>query len=61
MVGFIDIVGSDMCPEIPLDISESFGGADFETRSVLTTNNNDDGSKTSYYFPEGTLTLAVPM
>ncbi|KAF2176621.1 hypothetical protein K469DRAFT_606471 [Zopfia rhizophila CBS 207.26] len=39
--------------EITVDISESFGGADFETRSVLTTGQADsDGSKTSYYFPE---------
>ncbi|KAF2267961.1 hypothetical protein CC78DRAFT_33059 [Lojkania enalia] len=38
--------------EVPIDISESFGGADFDSRSVLTTNVADEGSKTSYYFPE---------
>lgn len=37
--------------DIPLDISEAFT-SDFETRSIMTTNVNDDGSKTSYYFPE---------
>ncbi|PSN67274.1 hypothetical protein BS50DRAFT_588258 [Corynespora cassiicola Philippines] len=38
--------------EIPVDISESFVGADLETRSVLTTGGADkDGSQTSYYFP----------
>ncbi|KAH7139247.1 hypothetical protein B0J11DRAFT_38849 [Dendryphion nanum] len=44
-----DIVAVADCP---IDISDSFGGADFETRSVLTTNGNEDGSKLSYYFPE---------
>ncbi|KAF1999692.1 hypothetical protein P154DRAFT_493448 [Amniculicola lignicola CBS 123094] len=38
--------------DMPLDISETFH-ADFDTRSILTTNQPDhDGSKTSYYFPE---------
>ncbi|KAF2016237.1 hypothetical protein BU24DRAFT_346513 [Aaosphaeria arxii CBS 175.79] len=38
--------------DVPIDISDTFGGGDFETRSALTINQNDDGSKTSYYFPE---------
>jgi hypothetical protein len=39
--------------DIPLDISDSFSGADFEARSALTTGHgHDDGSKTSYYFPD---------
>ncbi|KAF2871966.1 hypothetical protein BDV95DRAFT_493160 [Massariosphaeria phaeospora] len=38
--------------EIPVDISESFGGADFETRSVLNSGYGDgDNAPTSYYFP----------
>jgi hypothetical protein len=38
--------------DIPLDISEAFTG-DFETRSIMTTGHgNDEGTKTSYYFPE---------
>ncbi|KAF2281519.1 uncharacterized protein EI97DRAFT_31720 [Westerdykella ornata] len=38
--------------EIPVDISETFGGTDIETRSVTSTNKNSGpGSKTSYYFP----------
>lgn len=36
--------------DIPLDISDSFGGADFETHG-LNGAGRDDGSKTSYYFP----------
>jgi hypothetical protein len=39
--------------EIPIDISESYGGADFDSRSILTSRQNDDGANTSYFFPEG--------
>jgi hypothetical protein len=40
-------------PEIAIDISESFGGADIDARSVLTAGHaNDEGSKASYYFPD---------
>ncbi|KAF2738113.1 hypothetical protein EJ04DRAFT_70778 [Polyplosphaeria fusca] len=38
--------------DIPIDISESYGGADFDSRSILTTSQVDDGSKTSYFFPQ---------
>ncbi|KAF2111726.1 hypothetical protein BDV96DRAFT_649703 [Lophiotrema nucula] len=38
--------------DVPFDISEGFGASDFDSRSMLTTNHNDDGAKTSYYFPE---------
>lgn len=38
--------------EIPVDISDSFGGADFETRSMLSTSaHQDKGEAKSYFFP----------
>lgn len=39
--------------EVPVDISDSFGGADFETRSMLSTSAHQDKgeAKKSYFFP----------
>ncbi|KAJ4412343.1 hypothetical protein N0V91_000814 [Didymella pomorum] len=40
--------------EIPVDISDSFGGADFETRSMLTSSAHHDKGEAqkSYFFPK---------
>lgn len=40
--------------EIPVDISDSFGGADFEARSMLTSSTHHDKSEAqkSYFFPK---------
>ncbi|KAF2133499.1 hypothetical protein P153DRAFT_157955 [Dothidotthia symphoricarpi CBS 119687] len=39
--------------EVPIDISESFAGGDFEARSMMTAHSGRDGddAQTSYYFP----------
>jgi hypothetical protein len=40
---------------IPVDISESFSGGDFETRSMMTscTHADKDEAQKSYFFPQG--------
>jgi hypothetical protein len=40
--------------EVPVDISDSFGGSDFETRSMLTSSADHDKSEAqkSYFFPK---------
>ncbi|KAF2633744.1 hypothetical protein BU25DRAFT_327586 [Macroventuria anomochaeta] len=40
--------------EVPVDISESFGGGDFETRSMLASSTRQDKSEVqkSYFFPK---------
>jgi hypothetical protein len=47
--------------EIPVDISESFGGGDFETRSMMTgsTRPDKDEAQKSYFFPKGSLVPSV--
>lgn len=41
--------------DIPVDISESFGGGDFETRSMIanSAHPDKDGAQKSYFFPKG--------
>ena len=41
--------------EIPVDISETFAGGDFEARSMMAnrTDGNKNEAQTSYYFPPG--------
>lgn len=41
--------------EVPVDISDSFGGSDFEARSMVASSTQDgkDGAQKSYFFPEG--------
>ena len=47
--------------ETPVDISDSFGGGSFETRSMLTSSAHHNKSETqkSYFFPKGLFTLRV--
>ncbi|KAF2661167.1 hypothetical protein K491DRAFT_587874 [Lophiostoma macrostomum CBS 122681] len=47
--------GGIVATEIPIDISESYVGGDFETRSIFESRSgggDEDGVKKSYYFPE---------
>jgi hypothetical protein len=45
--------------EIPVDISESFSGGDFETRSMMASGTGPGGEEAhkSYFFPEGSFVL----
>lgn len=41
--------------EVPVDISDSFGGGDFEARSMINASSRpgNDGAQKSYFFPKG--------